>query len=94
MPLPHDRNFVPIESGFKKRDSVVCKKLRRDGPWDTIAVSLFSFAECYILNSLNRSKNIRSALCLNGHDVLCTPAIEPNVKLIYLDLPIIKNSSA
>ena len=87
--LPHDRDLVSVERRFKKRDCVVCKKLCRYGTRNTIAVTAFRPTERNVLDCLNGAKNIRSAFCLNGHDVLGAPAVQPNIQFVNFYLSVI-----
>src|ERR1035437_9590129 len=94
MPFTHYRNLIAVERRFKKGDGVVREELRRDGTCDAVPVPLFSLAESYVLNGLDRSEYIRTALRLNGHDVLRSPAIEPDIDLVDFDLPVVGNFRA
>jgi hypothetical protein len=94
VPLAHDRNFVAIEGRFEQSDRVVRKKLSRNSPRDAIPVFLFGLAEGDVLNRLDRTEDVGAALRLHRHDVLRSPAIDPDIEFVDLDLTVVRNLRA
>src|SRR3990172_8283527 len=75
----------------KQRYDTVAHELGADWPTDEMR-ELFR-AEPGILSYLDYAKAIAPALGLNRKHVLNSPSIDPNVKLVGLDLTHVRNSS-
>src|SRR5208337_1906782 len=91
MSFAHDRYFIAVERRFEKRDRIVCQKLRRNRARNAIDIASLGLTEGHVLNGLDNSENVRTALRLHRNDVLSTPAIETDIEFIDLDLAVVGN---
>ncbi|MDA0367953.1 MAG: hypothetical protein O2995_06115 [Proteobacteria bacterium] len=77
--------LIVLESQFEKGNYVVCHELYGDST--APHARKFLLDESNILGRLNYSDLIFTALSLDRNNVMAAVLIEPNIKLIDLDLP-------
>ena len=79
-----DADFVVLQSQLEQGHNPPVHELRRD--CTTTNARKFLRDETNVLSGLNNADLIVAALRLNRDDVMATPLVEPDVKLIDLDL--------
>jgi hypothetical protein len=82
--LLRDFNVIASDCELEQCDYVVCHELR--GDWTTRQRGELLTAARDVLQRLNRSKFIRAALRLNGHDELLAVPIDSNIDLVDFNL--------
>ena len=77
-------DLIVLQGKLEKRDYLIIHELRGDRTafhaWE------FIFDEADVLGNLNDPNLIFSTLSLNRNDVVAPPFVEPDIKLVNLDL--------
>ena len=84
MPLFDNLHCVILKRQLEECDDAVIHKLGRNGA--TLHPGEFLLDKFYVLSGLNNSYLILSTLSLDGDNVVTTARVEPDIKLVDLDL--------